>query len=511
MGLIPDEPQTWLFTMLEIMATFFIVAVGFLILTLIFIFILDRFQTKQAIRRNYPLFGWFRYFFENFGIFFRQYFFAMDREEMPFNREQRSWSYRAAKNLSNTVPFGSTKPISDPGTVLFLNAAFPVLEEDAKLPGTLIFGPNCIKPYQTNSIFNISAMSYGAISKPAVQALSNGAAKAGCWLNTGEGGLTPFHLESGADLVFQIGTAKYGVRNEHGAIDSNKLKAVAAHEQVKMFELKLSQGAKPGKGGILPAVKVSAEISAIRGIPVNQASISPNRHPELETIDDLLKMIDFIRSTTGKPTGFKCVLGSTAWLDELFLEILKRGPDSAPDFITIDGADGGTGAAPLPLMDSVGLPLSNSLPLLVDKLIEYNLKERIKVICSGKLITPSPVAWALCMGADCITSARGFMFSLGCIQALQCDKNTCPAGITTHNKRLQRGLVPENKAERVMHYQQNMLKEVSMIAHSCGVNEPGLLTRDHASLVMPEGPPIVLSKIYPEKPMGSKTPSTANR
>ena len=504
MDLIPEESRAWLFAIMEIMATLFIVAVGFIFLALIFVFLIDRFQTKQAIRRNYPLIGWFRYFFEHFGIFFRQYFFAMDREELPFNREQRSWSYRAAKNLPNTVPFGSTKNISEPGTVLFLSAAFPVLDEDAKLPSTIVFGSDCKTPYQTNSIFNISGMSYGAISKPAVQALSNGAAKAGCWVNTGEGGLSRFHLESGADLVFQIGTAKYSIRNEHGAIDSNKLKAVAAHEQVKMFEIKLSQGAKPGKGGILPAIKVTAEISKIRGIPVNQASLSPNRHPELETVKDLLKMIDFVRSTTGKPTGFKCVIGSSSWLDELFLEIIKKGPGSAPDFITLDGAEGGSGAAPLPLIDSVGLPLSESLPLLVDKLIEYNLRKRIKVICSGKLITPSPVAWALCMGADCITSARGFMFSLGCIQALQCDKNTCPAGITTHNKKLQRGLVPQDKAERVMRYQQNMVKEVSMIAHSCGVSEPGLLNRDHASLVIPEGSSIVLSKLYPDKVSGSK-------
>ncbi len=506
MSSIPQELRNWLFTLMEIMAALFIISAGFTVLTVVVLYIFDWAQSKHAIRRNYPLIGRFRYFFEHFGVFFRQYFFAMDREEMPFNRAQRSWAYRAAKNLSNTVPFGSSHVLSEPGTVLFLNSAFAIQEEEKQQPSDIIFGPDCPQPYKTNSIFNISGMSYGAISKPALQALSRGAAKAGCWLNTGEGGLSPFHLEGNADIVFQIGTAKYGVRKEHGLIDVNKLKAVAAHNQVKMFELKLSQGAKPGKGGILPAVKVSAEIAAIRGIPEGHASISPNRHPEINSVSDLLDMIELIRSTTGKPVGFKCAIGSAFWLDDLCLEILNRGRHTAPDFITIDSADGGTGAAPLPLIDSVGLPLKESLPLVIDKLVEYNLRDRIKVICSGKLITPAPVAWAFCMGADCVTSARGFMFALGCVQALQCDKNTCPAGITTHNKRLQRGLVAKDKAERVMHYQKNMVEEVSMIAHSCGVVEPRKLTRNHASLVSANGPSIILSEIYPEKTPKSKIP-----
>lgn len=511
MNLIPEELRNFVFTIMEIMATVFIVAMGLSVLIIFILYILDRLQTKQAIRRNYPVMGRFRYLFEHFGNFFRQYFFAMDREEMPFNRAQRSWSYRAAKNLSNTVPFGSTQVLSEPGTILFLNSGFPVQEEEGQQARDIVFGPDCPQPYQTNSIFNISAMSYGAISKPAVQALSRGAAKAGCWLNTGEGGLSPFHLEGNADLVFQIGTAKYGIRSEQGTIDISKLKVVSAHKQVKMFELKLSQGAKPGKGGILPAVKVSAEIAAIRGIPEKKASISPNRHPEIDTVGDILDMIELVRSTTGKPVGFKCVLGSPFWLDDLFLEILSRGNHTAPDFITIDSADGGTGAAPLPLIDSVGLPLKESLPLVIDKLIEYGLRDRIKVICSGKLITPAPVAWALAMGADCITSARGFMFALGCVQALQCDKNTCPAGITTHNKRLQRGLVPEDKAERVMHYQQNMVKEVSMIAHSCGVTEPRSLTRQHASIVSADGSSVTLSTLHPDKNLGIKAPITKHQ
>jgi glutamate synthase domain-containing protein 2 len=459
------------------------------------IYILDVTQTRQAIRRNYPVIGRFRYFFENLGGFFRQYFFAMDREEMPFNRAERSWVYRAAKDLDNTSAFGSTRNLSPAGTVLFVNCPFPTLGTDATDVGAVIIGPGCEHPYATRSLFNISGMSYGALSKPAIQALSAGAAKSGCWLNTGEGGLSPWHLEGGADIVFQMGTAKYGVRDEQGHLSDDKLRAVAAHPQVKMFEIKLSQGAKPGKGGILPAAKVTAEIAAIRGIPAGQASISPNRHPDIDSVADLLDMIDRIRRVTGKPVGFKAVIGAYGWLDELFGEINVRGPDSAPDFITIDSADGGSGAAPMSLMDYMGLPIKESLPLVADKLQAYGLKERIKLIASGKLITPAEVAWALCVGADFIVSARGFMFALGCIQALQCNKNTCPTGITTHNPRLQKGLDPVIKAERIANYVRNMVYEVGVLAHACGVREPRQLRRFHARIVAEDGYSVSLEEV----------------
>ncbi|MCG8609957.1 MAG: FMN-binding glutamate synthase family protein [Pseudomonadales bacterium] len=451
---------------------------------LIWAYISDIRQKKQAIRRNFPVIGRFRYFFEHLGEFFRQYFFAMDREELPFNRADRSWVYRSAKNVDNTVAFGSTRNISAAGEILFLNCPFPTLEADAVPPSAITFGEGQARqPYTTSSFFNISGMSYGAISKPAVQALSRGAAKAGIWMNTGEGGLSPFHLEGGADIVFQIGTAKYGVRDDQGQLSESRLRSIAAHEAVKMFEIKLSQGAKPGKGGILPAAKVTQEIADIRGIPVGHASISPNGHPEIKSVDDLLNMVHRVREITGKPTGFKFVLGAYGFLEIMLKSIHERGLEFAPDFITIDSADGGTGAAPQSLIDYVGLPIKESLPLVVDKLIEYGLRDRIKVICSGKLITPASVAWALCTGADAIVSARGFMFSLGCIQALQCNKNTCPTGITTHDPDLQNGLDPTNKAERVAQYAQKMVHEVGVIAHSCGVREPRELRRYHAHIV----------------------------
>ncbi len=483
-------------TFLAVMSALFVFSVGLAVLVLAVLFVIDITQTKHAIRRNFPVIGRLRWWLEHLGVFFRQYFFAMDREEMPFNRAQRTWVYRAAKNLDNTQPFGSTRDLRPVGTILFANTTFPALEGKTPPAQSLSIGPDCEQPYAAPSFFNISAMSYGAISKPAVLALSNGARMAGCWLNTGEGGLSPYHLEGGADIVFQIGTAKYGVRNEQDGLDEAKLKAIAAYPQVRMFEVKLSQGAKPGKGGILPAAKVTPEIAAIRGIPAGKDSLSPNRHPDIDSVPELLDFIGRVRTLTGKPTGFKLVLGNPRWLDELLGEINRRGSENAPDFITVDSADGGTGAAPMGLLDYVGLPIQESLPLVVDKLTDYGLRERIRVIASGKLITPGDVAWALCVGADFINSARGFLFALGCIQSMQCDKNTCAAGITTHNPHLQKGLDPVDKAERVRHYVENMSREVGIIAHSCGAAEPRQLRREHCRIVVGPGRSVALNELY---------------
>jgi glutamate synthase domain-containing protein 2 len=461
----------------------FIIGIAVLCITLVVFYIVDVRQTQHAIRRNYPIIGRFRYLFEKLGEFFRQYFYSQDREELPFNRAQRSWVYRAAKNLDNTQAFGSTRDNDREGHILFVNAGYPVLEEEATEVEPITFGPYARQPYSSNSLFNISGMSYGAISKPAVQALSKGAAMAGCWMSTGEGALSDYHLEGNCDIVFQIGTAKYGVRDETGAYEPARLKRIAALPQVKMIELKLSQGAKPGKGGILPGIKVTEEIARIRGIPTGIASISPNRHPEIGNSRQLLEHIAWLRETTGKPVGIKTVLGDESWLEDMLQTVLEMGAEMAPDFITLDSADGGTGAAPVSLIDDMGLGLHEALPLLVDKLIEFRLRDRIRVIASGKLINPSDVAWALCVGADAINNGRGFLFSLGCIQAMQCNKNTCPTGISTHNPKLQRGLVTTDKAERVANYQRNMIQELNVIAHACGVPNARHLTRKHARVV----------------------------
>ena len=486
------------FGWIQTLASIFVFALGALLLVVAVMFVVDITQTKHTVRRNFPVIGRFRYLFEHMGEFFRQYFFALDREEMPFNRAQRSWAYRAAKGEDSMVAFGSSLNLTRPGTPVFVNCPYPTLEEDTTPTKPLVIGPYARKPYEATSVVNVSAMSYGALSKPAVRALSHGSRMAGNWLNTGEGGISPWHLEGGCDLVFQIGTAKYGARDEDGNLNDDKLREAAAHEQVRMIELKLSQGAKPGKGGILPAEKVTAEIARIRGIREGEASISPNRHPDIGSGADLLDMIDRIRNVTGLPVGFKAVVGAYGWLDELFEEINRRGKESAPDFITVDSGDGGTGAAPMSLIDNVGLPVRESLPLVVDMLTKHGLRDRIRIIASGKLINPADAAAALCMGADFVNTARGFMFALGCIQALQCNKNTCPTGITTHNKRLQRGLVAESKAKRVAHYSETMSKEIGTIAHSCGVSEPRGLRRHHCRIVQDDGRSISLDELYPQ-------------
>lgn len=475
-----------------------IVVLAFLLglVWLLVLYVIDKRQTRHTIRRNFPVIGRFRYSFEHLGEFFRQYFYAMDREEMPFNRAQRSWVYRAAKDVDRTIAFGSTRDLSKAGTIIFANATFPPQDDEQQPPAPVVIGAGCRQPYQTARLFHISAMSYGALSPVAITALSRGAQLAGCWLNTGEGGLSSYHLAGGCDLVFQIGTAKYGVRDHNGQLNHLRLQELAAMPAVKMFEVKLSQGAKPGKGGILPAAKVNAEVAAIRGIPQGQDSISPNRHTDINNTEQLLDFIHLVRELTGKPTGIKLVLGDPSWVDELIAAIQTRGAASAPDFITLDSADGGTGAAPQPLMDYVGLKLSESLPMLVDKLVAADLKTRIKVIASGKMINPADVAWALAVGADFAVSARGFMFALGCIQAMQCNKNTCPTGITTSNTDLQRGLDPTDKGVRVANYQKYLEYGVGLIAHSCGARDARQLQRHHARMVTAQGHSVPLSELY---------------
>ncbi len=479
-GLILSD---WVAHGLEFIAVSLIILVAVAFFMIVLLFIIDVSQHRNAVRRNYPVLGRFRYLFIRAGEFFRQYFFAMDREEMPFNRAEREWVNRAANNTENTVPFGSTNNLNVLGTPIFVSCPFPTLDEDAVQSLSMEIGRDCPNPYRAASFFNISGMSYGALSIPAIKALSFGAKSAGCWLNTGEGGLSPYHLEGGCDIVFQIGTAKYGVRDADAKLSEDKLREIANHPEVKMFEIKLSQGAKPGKGGILPGAKVTPEIAKIRGIETGKDSVSPNRHPEIDSIETLLDFIARIKMLTGKPVGFKTVVGAGDWLDALCLEIAERGIKSAPDFITIDGGDGGTGAAPMPLMDNVGLSLREALPMVADILIRHGLKDQIRLIASGKLITPADVAWALCAGADFINSARGYMFALGCIQAMKCNTNLCPTGVTSHNPRFQSGLNPQFKSVRVANYCRNIMHEVALIAHACGVREPRALRRAHVRIV----------------------------
>ena len=487
---------------LELLAVLLVTLIGFALLVALVLGVIDRSQTSDAIRRNYPVLGRFRGLFSTLGEFFRQYFFAMDREELPFNRAQREWVKRSAEGHGNTVAFGSTRNTGIVGTPIFVNAPFPPLDDQFAKSEPKVIGPGARIPYTATSFFNLSGMSYGAISKPAVRALSRGAKRAGIWMNTGEGGLSPYHLEGGCDIIFQIGTAKYGVRDAEGRLDETRLREVAAHETVRMFEIKLSQGAKPGKGGILPGEKVTPEIAQVRGIPVGQDSISPNRHEEVDDWDGLLDMIARVRDITGKPTGLKMCVGSDEGVAGLFDAIKLRGADAAPDFITLDGGEGGTGAAPMPLIDLVGMSIREALPLVANIRNAHGLRDRVPIVASGKLVNPGDVAWALATGADFVTSARGFMFALGCIQALKCNRNTCPTGITTHDPRFQSGLVPEDKELRVAAYAKEIIKEVETIAHSVGVAEPRLMRRKHVRVVQPDGRTILMSDLWPQQASG---------
>ncbi|MFN0038817.1 MAG: FMN-binding glutamate synthase family protein [Burkholderiales bacterium] len=462
----------------------------------VFWFVQDITQKKHAVLRNFPVIGRLRYFFEKQGEYFRQYFFAGDRDEMPFNRATRGWVYRLAKDEGGIIGFGSTNDLREPGSIIFVNAPFPVLEEHRLPTPPMTIGEGyCRQPFVARSIVNISGMSFGAISQPAVKSLSRGAALAGCWLDTGEGGMAPYHIEADADVIMQIGTANYGIRNADGSFSAERARELG--KVVKAFEIKLSQGAKPGKGGVLPGSKVTPEIAVIRGIAQGVDSISPNRHRDIANVEQLLDRIVWLRDLTGRPVGVKTAIGGWQFINELCESVIRRGIASAPDFLVIDGGEGGSGAAPQALADHMGLPIAEGLPRVVDALLEAGLKQRIRVVASGKLVTSARAAWALCAGADFVNTARGFMFALGCIQALRCHTNACPTGVTTHNKRLQRGLVVEEKFRRVANYALNMNKEIDMIAHSCGCRHARELRREHVRIVESANRSAALNMLYP--------------
>ena len=460
-----------------------LVLLAILVLATVALYIHDRRQTQHTILRNFPVVGYFRYFAETLGEYMRQYQYLPDWAERPFNRLDRSWVYRSAKGISNLSSFGSENVPS----FVFRNAAFPVLDEEKQsFPGKWIGvteGPGaCRTPFFGASFFNISGMSYGALSHAAVSALSRGAKQAGVWLATGEGGLAPYHLEGGCDIVMQMGTAKYGVRDALGNLSEDRLRELAAHEQVRMFEVKLAQGAKPGKGGILPGIKVTPEIAKIRGIPVGEDSISPNRHHDIANVGELGAFIDRVRRVTGKPVGVKFVVGDPSFLDDWFSDCVAN-PEHCPDYVQVDGGEGGTGAAPAPLIDYVGLPITEALRHVVAARERFGLVERVRIVASAKLITPDKVAWALCMGADFVSSARGFMFSMGCIQAMKCGSGKCPTGVTSSEPRLISGLDPTDKAVRVARYAMRVREEVEIIAHSCGATDPSGFRPHHVTAI----------------------------
>jgi glutamate synthase domain-containing protein 2 len=456
----------------------------------------DLSQRQHAITRNFPVIGHFRYFFEEMGQPLRQYFFAGDLEERPYNRVTRSWVYASAKGQNNYVGFGSQVDHDERGRMHIVPSIYPTLKPaGAELPRPRVIGARREHPYQPRRFANISGMSFGSLSPNAVRALSHGARLAGCYMSTGEGSLSPYHVEGGGDILFQIGPAKFGCRTPDGRFDDDKARAIFMLPQVKMIEIKLAQGAKPGQGGVLPKEKITPEIAAIRGVPMGVDCHSPNRFEEFDDAPSLLDFIARVRRLTGKPIGLKMVVGDVREIDELCAEIRRRG--DGPDFIAVDGKEGGSGAAPLALADYVGLPLVDALTAVDNALRREGLRDDIAVIASGKIATAGEVATHLALGADLVHIGRGFLFSIGCIQALRCHTNTCPAGVTTQNRWLQSGLNPADKSVRVMNYALALERDLQMITHACGLEHPSQLTRDHVLVNISPGVRKRSAELYP--------------
>lgn len=458
---------------------------GYMLIVLGLIGFYDVFiQKKHTILRNFPIVGHIRYMLETIGPELRQYIVANNREELPFNRIERSWIYASAKNENNYQGFGTDQDIFAPGHIFINNDMMPYMPagdhpniaDPAFVPCAKVLGePNGRKrPYRPKSIINISAMSYGSLSAPAIEALNKGAKSAGCYHNTGEGGLSPYH-SNGADVVFHFGTGYYGVRDEEGNFSFDKIEElVAKNPFIRAIEVKLSQGAKPGKGGVLPAKKITKEIAEIRGVEMGKAVLSPPRHTAFGNVPEMLDFIEKIAERTGLPVGIKSAIGKLDSWELLADEMVKRG--TGPDFITIDGGEGGTGAAPPAFAAHVALPFTYAFTDVYKLFLERNLQDKMAFIASGKVGMPARGIMAFAMGADIINAAREPMIAIGCIQAQKCHNNTCPTGVATNNKWLQGGLNPENKAKRFTGYVKSLRKEMLEITHACGYEHPSQLT-----------------------------------
>ncbi|MDA0270491.1 MAG: FMN-binding glutamate synthase family protein [Chloroflexi bacterium] len=472
------------------------IVVGLVVAGLALLAVQDLTQSRHAVRRVYPLVGRLRYLVEKVGPELRQYIVTSDLEERPFNRAQRSWVYQTAKGVNSAVGFGTQQDVGRPGQFHFLPSPFPTLHDEAPDdPRPHVIGPNRPRPFVTTSRINIAPMSFGALSAAAVRALSMGAADAGCYLNTGEGGLSPYHEEGGADLVFQIGPAKYGVRTPDGQVDWARLIEIGQRPQVRAIEIKVGQGAKPGKGGILPGAKVTQEIATIRGIPVGEPSLSPNRFTEFDSVTTLIDFVERVQRSVPVPVGLKVVAGDPAFLDDLARTRAEEG--RGPDYLSVDGSEGGTGAAPVSLADHMGLPLHDAIVAVDDAYRRHGVRDQITVIAAGRMITGADVAYSLALGADLVNIGRGFLFSLGCIQALRCHTNECPTGVATQSQWRQRGLVPSEKRGRVSQYARAVQEDLITVVRALGLTSPAELTREHVEVVVAIGRRMRTSDLYP--------------
>ncbi len=460
----------------------------------------DMYQSKKTIRKNFPLLGRMRYLLEGLGPEIRQYFVETDLEGKPFNRLQRSIVYQRSKKESDSMPFGTQLDVYQDGYEWINHSirAIPFSKVNEN-PKVHIGSSQCTKPHNA-SMFNISAMSFGSLSKNAILALNNGAKQGGFYHNTGEGGLSPYHLQGG-DVVWNIGTGYFSCRTDEGKFNYDEFVKRATLDNVKMIEIKFSQGAKPGHGGILPKEKVTDEIAAIRLVSKGQDILSPPTHSAFSTPLELMEFVKLLRKgSEGKPIGIKICIGNKSE----FLSICKAMVETKTylDFITVDGGEGGTGAAPQEYSDHVGMPLRDAIAFVYDSLNGFGIKDQIKIIASGKVITGFDIVRTLSLGADLCNSARGMMFALGCIQALECHNNTCPTGVATQNPDLMKGLVPEEKSVRVARFQHETVKSAMDLMASAGLSHPDEVTRDVITTRIDRNKVETFAEIFPELETG---------
>ncbi len=461
--------------------------------------LMDLVQTRHSILRNYPILGHMRFLFEGIRPEIRQYLIENDQDEEPFSREERSLVYQRAKGVEDKRPFGTRARVYDSGYEWLTHSVVPCKIDSADFR-VAVGGPECKRPYDL-SLYNISAMSFGALSGNAILALSRGARKGGFAHDTGEGGISRYHRQGGADLIWEIGSGYFGCRTPEGRFDPARFADQAADDQVKMIELKLSQGAKPGHGGVLPGAKVTPEIAEARGVPVGVDCVSPPAHPEFSTPVGLMEFIARLRDLSGgKPVGFKMCIGHRREFMCIVKAMLKTG--ITPDFIVIDGKEGGTGAAPVEFADRLGMPLTEGLTFAHNTLRGAGLREKIRIGASGKLVTAFEIARALAIGADWANSARGFMFAVGCIQAQACHTNRCPVGVATQDPLRARALVVADKSERVWRFHRNTLHALAELSGAAGLPHPCYFQPHHLLMRENDRDMVTGQDVYPYLPEG---------
>jgi glutamate synthase domain-containing protein 2 len=450
----------------------------------------DVFQTSRAVRRNYPLTGRLRYMLEYIRPEIRQYFIESDDDKLPFSRSQRALVYARSKIQNDKRGFGTLKDMYA-GDAMWMGHSMRPVQADPADFRALVGGPDCKQPYAM-SVLNISGMSFGALSPNAIRALNKGAAKGGFAHDTGEGSISTYHRQGGGDIVWQIGSGYFGCRTADGQFDPDKFAAQATDPQVKMIEIKLSQGAKPGHGGVLPAAKVSLEIAKTRGVPMGQDCVSPAAHSAFDGPDGLLDFIQTLRELSGgKPVGIKLCVGQPQEWQALVDAMKTR--NVTPDFVVVDGAEGGTGAAPVEFADHMGMPLRDGLHLVNSSLKAAGLRDRLRIGASGKVVSAFDIARCLALGADWCNSARGFMFALGCIQSRSCHTDHCPTGVATQDLDRQRALVVTDKSERVYAFHKNTLHNLAELLGAAGLTHPSQVTANHIMVRGPGGQAVTLA------------------